>query len=74
MYRKNVTDARRRCGPPQMPDQEEQRDQRELEEDVEEHHVEAGEEPEQARLERQQEGIVQRRPVADRLPRGEDRR
>ena len=36
-------------------DQEEKRDQRELEEDVEEDHVEAREEPEQPGLKRQQE-------------------
>ena len=73
-----VEEERHRRPPPLRaavdPDQEEERDQRELEEDVEEHHVEAGEEPEQARLEGEQEGVMRRGPLLDRLPRREDRR
>ena len=40
-------------------DQEEERDQRELEEDVEEDHVQAGEEPKQPGLEGEQERVVE---------------
>ena len=49
-------------------DQEEERNQRELKKDIEEHHVETGEESQEPRLERQQKGIVEWSPFADRLP------
>ena len=55
-------------------DQEKERNQRELEENVKEHHVQAGEEPKQPRFQRQQERVIERGSFRDRFPRGADRR
>ena len=55
-------------------DQEEQRDQRELEEDVEQDDVAGREDAQAAELQQQQHGIEQRRAVVDRLPAHQHRR
>ena len=49
-------------------DQEEQRNQRELEEDVEQDDVPGGENAQHARLQEQQQAVISRRPLDDRLP------